>query len=266
MIQPEKTVLFLVADGQQHSIEPQGKEVEEPLTALLRKRGFSLNTRCGEHGLCRGCECLLHSGAVIHGGQRLEATKEPTLFRSCQARLVQGREATIEIPDRSLLHHKPDVAGDFKVRVPVGKNPHFPGPTPYTAAVDIGTTTIMVALTHSESGELLARAGDFNAQIHFGDNVLTRIQACGDNPAHIAAQQKAVVQGNLIPLLRKCCDQAGVEPGEISGIALTGNTTMLHLLTGTDPSPLGFAPFKAAFLEPKKLTIGDLSSDSGGFS
>ncbi len=260
-----KTRLTVVAEEKQHIFEPQGREIEEPLTVLLRKRGFSLNTRCGENGLCRGCECILKTGTLSLAGKSLNAGSGVSAFRSCQARLLPGESPEIEIPDRSLLHHQPDVASDFKVRVPVGKNPLFSGSRPYAAAVDIGTTTIMVAIIDTRTGGLLARAGDFNAQIHFGDNVLTRIQACNDDPANIIAQQKAVVEENLLPLLRKACTEANCPPEELAGLAVAGNTTMLHLLTGTDPAPLGFAPFRAAFLEERELRLEDLSAAPAPF-
>lgn len=259
MTSPGNTRLTVIAEEKHHTIEPQGREVEEPLTALLRKRGFSLNTRCGENGLCRGCECILKTGTLSLAGETLRAGEGVSAFRSCQARLLPGEAPEIEIPDRSLLHHQPDVASDFKVRVPVGKNPLFPGSRPYAAAVDIGTTTIMVAIVDTRSGDLLARAGDFNAQIHFGDNVLTRIQACNDDPSNIAAQQKAVVEENLLPLLLKACAEADCPPDELAGLAVAGNTTMLHLLSGVDPAPLGFAPFRAAFLGERKLRLAELT-------
>jgi len=52
---------------------------------------------------------------------------------------------------------------------------------------------------------------------------------------------------------------AKVDPADIVCGAVAGNTTMLHLLVGIDPTPLGIVPFKPAFLA-HRLLQGDLLS------
>jgi uncharacterized 2Fe-2S/4Fe-4S cluster protein (DUF4445 family) len=45
----------------------------------------------------------------------------------------------------------------------------------YALAVDIGTTTIYGQLIDLHNGKCLAEAGDFNGQISYGEDVITRI-------------------------------------------------------------------------------------------
>jgi uncharacterized 2Fe-2S/4Fe-4S cluster protein (DUF4445 family) len=52
---------------------------------------------------------------------------------------------------------------------------------------------------------------------------------------------------------------AGITGNEIVKLAIAGNTTMLHLLLGEDPLPLALFPFRARFLEERKLTGGELT-------
>jgi hypothetical protein len=58
---------------------------------------------------------------------------------------------------------------------------------------------------------VLSRAGGFNEQIRFGDNVLTRIDAAR-TPEAIAAMQQAVVGETLAPLLLQACAVPGAIP------------------------------------------------------
>jgi uncharacterized 2Fe-2S/4Fe-4S cluster protein (DUF4445 family) len=62
------------------------------------------------------------------------------------------------------------------------RSPHLtdvePGDTTqrhYALAVDIGTTTVWVQLLDLAKGEILGHAADYNAQMSYGDDVITRI-------------------------------------------------------------------------------------------
>ncbi len=224
------------------------------LSEVLAAHGFPLNTRCGQRGLCRGCEVVLKQGTLELRGTQVAA---PATLRACQARLCGP--VTLAVPARSRIEHKPQVGETFEIAVPCAHDPLFPaaGARDTAFAVDIGTTTVVVLLVDLVTGEVLSRAGGFNAQIRFGDNVLTRIDA-GRTPEAVAAMQSAVVGETLAPLLRTACERAGREPGRIAGGTIAGNTTMLHLLAGEDPTPLGIAPFTARFLSGRKLTAAGI--------
>src|SRR5690606_25215079 len=92
------------------------------------------------------------------------------------------------------------------------------------------------------------RSAAFNQQMHLGDDVITRITLCG-NDGMLAKLQDAIANRTLAPLLAEASEKAKADPAQIRTIAIAGNTTMLHLLAGVDPSPMGVAPFTAAFLD-----------------
>ena len=46
---------------------------------------------------------------------------------------------------------------------------------PYGIALDIGTTTVVVALVDLASGKIVAQSGTFNRQATMGDDVISRI-------------------------------------------------------------------------------------------
>ena len=124
---------------------------------------------------------------------------------------------------------------------------------------------MVVLLVDLTTGQVLSRAGAFNAQISFGDNVLTRIGA-GSSPTVRQAMRRALVEETLGPLLHKACERAGREPGRLAGGALAGNTTMLHILADEDPTSLGIAPFTARFLEGRVLDAAAIGLAGCGFA
>lgn len=220
------------------------------LADALAGHGLPLNTRCGQRGICRGCEVELREGWLLVDGSTITA---PGTVKACRAR-VAG-DAAIHLPSRSRIEHKPQVGETFEIAVPYAHQPLFPfvsGQRDTAFAVDVGTTTVVVLLVDLVTGEVLSRAGAFNEQIRFGDNVVTRIEAAR-TPDNLTAMQRAIVMETIEPLLRRACVRAGRALDRIAGGAIAGNTTMLHLLVGEDPTPLGIAPFTPRFIEGRQV-------------
>jgi len=249
---------FRLEDGEEHRFDA-GLDVS--LAELLEMRGFPLNTRCGRRGLCRGCEVELLEGSLRCGAETVRA---PAAVRSCRARAIEP--ATVLIPSRSRMEHRPQVGDTFRIDVPYAHQPLFrpDGEGRDTAfAADLGTTTVVVLLVDLVTGEVLARAGGFNAQIRFGDNVLTRIDAAREPGARVE-MQRVVVRETLEPLLARACARAGRGVERLAGGVIAGNTTMLHLLAGEDPSSLGVAPFTPRFLDARELSGSAIGLALGG--
>lgn len=128
-----------------------------------------------------------------------------------------------------------------------------PLPAPLGAAIDIGTTTVVVLLVDLTDGRILSRAAAFNQQMHLGDDVVTRITLCTSSPDMVRQLQEAVIDRTIVPLLTQAIDEAHASPSQLACLSIAGNTTMLHLFAGTDPSPMGVAPFTPAFLDHRVL-------------
>ena len=247
-------------DGESHEFIVAPEMRGRSLADLLSENGFPLNTRCGQRGLCRGCEVHLRDGRLTVGQSVLSA---PAVVRACQARIAE--RVTVRIPARSRIQHWPQVSDTFRIDIPCAHQPLFeaePGGRDTALAVDVGTTTVAVLLVDLATGGVLSRAGGFNEQIRFGDNVLTRIDAARSSKA-LKAMQSAAVSGTIAPLLLRACERAGRRLSRIAGIAIAGNTTMLHLLAGEDPSSLGVAPFVPRFIEGKQLTASVIGLTAG---
>ncbi|MEI6350416.1 MAG: ASKHA domain-containing protein [Verrucomicrobiota bacterium] len=225
------------------------------LADLLARHGLALNTRCCKRGLCKGCAVRLDSGQLRHSHTG-EIISAPGEVLSCLVDWIPNTEASITIPSRSLLAHKPSVADDFEIRVPVGEEPLFPGE--FGLAIDIGTTTVVVLLAELATGRILARASDFNQQIRLGDDVLARIDLCASQPSMLAQMQQAICRDTILPLAKMACAKAGIAIERVGGLSIAGNSTMLHLLFGIDPTPMGIAPFTPRFIGHQVRSAGDI--------
>lgn len=252
------------SEERRHCLEVSTAMADRSLTDLLAHHDFPLNARCGQRGWCRGCMVELRAGKLLdEAGQIVLAGG---LLRSCQMRLPQGGRVVLAIPERAQIGIAPQVGETFSINVPYRLAPLFPAVAGRDTAfaVDIGTTTVVVLLVDLTNGQILSRAGGFNAQIRFGDNVLTRIGS-GASPAMRQAMRRALVEETLGPLLKKACACAGRDPSRLAGAAVAGNTTMLHILADEDPTSLGIAPFRARFLEGRLLDAGGIGLHGSGF-
>ena len=127
----------------------------------------------------------------------------------------------------------------------------------YAIALDVGTTTIYAQLIDLTSGECLGESGDFNAQISYGEDVISRI-IYAEKPAGLQKLQEMVI-GTINKVLGAIIKQAQVGRENISTITIAGNTTMTQLLLAIDPRYLRRAPYvPASTLYPPFLaaTIG----------
>lgn len=129
------------------------------------------------------------------------------------------------------------------------------------AAVDIGTTTVVLYLYQLESGECLAVISDANAQRSFGADVISRIQYTMENPAGLSTLRDRI-RCQLNELLSQALSQAGRTGQELLRLSIAGNTVMLHLLAGLDPASIATAPFTPKSLFGEYYTAQSLGLDA----
>lgn len=140
----------------------------------------------------------------------------------------------------------------------IGKIPLSPSFKKLGVAIDIGTTTLAARLI-STSGITLSECGVSNPQSLFGADVISRIEAfLAGNGSELAK----LIKSSIDSLISELCKKAHRIPSEIDGIAITGNTVMLYLLTGTSPEPLSHAPFSLTRPFGESLTASDLGLTS----
>jgi uncharacterized 2Fe-2S/4Fe-4S cluster protein (DUF4445 family) len=137
---------------------------------------------------------------------------------------------------------------DFKVTAVVADETLIavePGDTTDRAfglAFDLGTTTVVATLLDLTTGTPVAVESMLNKQQPFGADVIARISATMLDPA-ARDKLRQLAQETLAELGTAACEAGGVPPEEVYEVALAGNATMVHLVLGIDPEPLGVAPF-----------------------
>jgi len=129
----------------------------------------------------------------------------------------------------------------------------------YGAAIDIGSTTIAINLCNLKDGSIVSNQGSMNPQIRFGEDLMSRVSYCMQNPGS-ATELTATVRKAINDLIRKACEDTGLMLDDILEITIVGNPVMHHLFLGFDPIPLGVAPFhlktnKALYLKASELDI-----------
>ena len=110
----------------------------------------------------------------------------------------------------------------------------------YGIAIDIGTTTVVLALIDLSAGKTTTRHSFLNPQRMFGPDVISRIDAANKGKCSELSQAiKDSVSDGITALLA-----AGkVSPGDVVDISIAGNTVMIHLLLGFPCESLGVSPF-----------------------
>lgn len=213
------------------TVRQNGREYRLPfsgtptLDGALETAGLSLPHPCGGRGKCRKCAVTL-SGAVSAPNA---AERAAGCRLSCQAVLLGDAEAVL-----------PDTPSAMRIETETGEPLAAACPMPgrIGAAVDIGTTTLAVKLYDLASGRCIGTAAAQNPQTAVAADVMGRIGAAlaGGLPRLREQVQTA---------LAELCETAGGGAVRPDCAVVTGNTAMLYLLTGRDPSCLARAPFIA---------------------
>jgi uncharacterized 2Fe-2S/4Fe-4S cluster protein (DUF4445 family) len=119
---------------------------------------------------------------------------------------------------------------------------HLPEEEPlWGAAIDIGTTTVTLWLVDLMTGEVRAKAAEYNQQISRGDDVISRIIFASKDDGDVKIQ--ALVLDTIDELLVRACEKVDVPQTEVMKVSLSGNSTMMHLLLGLPASSIRLSPF-----------------------
>jgi uncharacterized 2Fe-2S/4Fe-4S cluster protein (DUF4445 family) len=111
----------------------------------------------------------------------------------------------------------------------------------FALAVDIGTTTVWVQLLDLAQGEIVGQAADYNGQLSYGDDVISRMVYC-QKEGGLETLQKAVVT-TINKVIHGLLKRHRLTVDEISHLTVAGNTTMTHLFYSIDPKHIRLAPY-----------------------
>ncbi len=106
--------------------------------------------------------------------------------------------------------------------------------------LDIGTTTVWGQLIDINRHDVLATASDYNAQMSFGEDVITRIVHSGKQGGLEQLQSAVVRTANAV--LDRLLAEARITRDKVMQVMAAGNTTMTHLFLGIPPGSIREAP------------------------
>jgi uncharacterized 2Fe-2S/4Fe-4S cluster protein (DUF4445 family) len=186
-----------------------------------------------------------------HGEHRLEADlgvirKIPEVLRQNDFRVT----ATLVRPVRE----------DGKTRI-INLQPGDTSGRSFAIAMDIGTTTVYGQVIDLITGAVRAEHAEFNGQVSYGEDVITRI-VYAEKPGGLDRIQEVVI-GTINKILRKILRRSGVDPEDISTITLAGNTTMTQLLLRINPRCIRRAPYVPAASIYPPIKARDLGMELG---
>ncbi|MCG2753950.1 MAG: ASKHA domain-containing protein, partial [Desulfobacteraceae bacterium] len=92
--------------------------------------------------------------------------------------------------------------------------------------------------------KIMADYGDFNKQIGFGEDVITRL-IYAEKPGGLKKLHEVSLE-TINNILRKIINDAGIDPEQILLITLAGNTTMTQLMLKVDPKYIRRSPYVPA--------------------
>ena len=130
----------------------------------------------------------------------------------------------------------------------------------YAIGIDLGTTTVVATLLDLVTGTPMAVKSMLNKQQPFGADVISRISAAMMDPQAGGLMQKAALD-TFNELIAEVCTEAGVSKDQIYELSIAGNATMVQLLLGVDPEPVGVAPFITASQKWPTMSAQEIGID-----
>ena len=188
----------------------------ETLLSILRCAGYSIPAACGGKGRCGKCR------VPVNGVPRL----------ACRVYPEDGDTVTL-----------PEAAGGAILTGTVPLPACQPGRTGCGAAVDLGTTTVVVRLYDLASGAELATGSGWNAQAPYGADVISRIQYTLEQPDGLQELSQRIRE-QIWALVSGALTRCGRAPDALHEITLVGNTVMQHLFAGYSVRSIAAAPFQ----------------------
>jgi uncharacterized 2Fe-2S/4Fe-4S cluster protein (DUF4445 family) len=129
----------------------------------------------------------------------------------------------------------------------------------FALAVDIGTTTVYGQLIDLITGSVLAEHGDFNGQISYGEDIISRI-IYAEKPGGLDTLHEVVIR-TINRIIDEVIEISRVDRQQISTITFAGNTTMTQILLQIDPRYIRRHPYVPASTLYPSIRAVDLGID-----
>lgn len=206
---------------------------------VLEAKGIAMPHPCGGAGTCGKCAIEVIGKVSQPDGTELSAGCR----LSCRTKLYG--DAIVTLKKHSFSTETTLIAEVFSENIV----PSSTSTTTIGAAVDIGTTSVSLSVYDLATGHCLATKTTLNPQSVIAADVIGRIDAA-------LKGKLSDLQNMVISCIRTLAEDTGYFD-RIDKWCLTGNTTMLYLLTGRTPTTLAVAPYEADHLFGEEITFLD---------
>jgi len=189
------------------------------LSEVLTEQGFYVDHPCGRMGKCGKCTVLVNGKEELSCLYKVKGDIEVSFLSKGDTFSFSGAQTTGILSDNTCF------------------------------ALDIGSTTLALALVSRDSGDIIDVKTCDNPQKAFGADVISRIDYCIKNGITDLNSSLCVAINSLI-------SQFGATGAK--KLYASGNTTMLHTFFDVDCSSMGIAPYTPVFLESKIANASSL--------
>lgn len=231
------------------------KYQESILEAYVRNGGY-LPAPCGGTGKCGKCKIRLRTGELTITNEDKECFTNEELSQgyrlSCKAYPEQDCEIELTQSDEKQFSVLGATISDLEIQE---KDLN------YRISIDIGTTTLALALVEVVNGQVVDIYTDINHQRAYGTDVISRIQASNEGKGE---ELRELIRRDLMQGIEHLLRNNNVESSMVKGITIAANTTMIHLLLGFSCQSLGVVPFTPVDIRLMELAFQKVFSDDIG--
>lgn len=201
-----------------------------PIYIALRALGENVETPCNCLGICK--KCLVKIKGDLSPLSSLEENLPRDIRLSCISKII-GNCEVLEKEDASLF------IKDEETEIT-----YCDSSRGRVLGIDIGTTGVSAKLIDLDNRLILGSYSNLNYQSEFGSDVLSRIDFSIANTTKDLHKASIKQISDIIDTL-----------GTPDLIAISGNTTMLHIIANEPVSSLAISPYKPIFLKERVIDI-----------
>ena len=229
-------------------IEPFDIDISAEDNASLAEivNGLGIDFPCGGKGLCGNCHVELVKGTMEISAREKALLERKGLDSSRWRLACYGR-----------------ITDDIVIRIPVreqvilsdNSSSRLSGEEGLAAAVDLGSTTIVVQLIDRKTGAVLESFSEINGQNGFGADIISRIAYALQGPEY-SERLALTVREQVGRMTGDAVKASGRD--DIRNVTIVGNSVMHHLFCKLDVTPLSAYPFQSPDNGRKEFTPSEL--------
>lgn len=203
------------------------------ISDAAKAAGVVIGMPCNGNGRCGRCNVTISK------------QNNPVRVLACNTRVNADMEIFVPLNDDGIT-----ASDDHKN---IGIHDLTPIANNCGLAVDIGTTTIAVSVVDTDNGTDLYSATGYNSQGIHGDDVLSRMEYAHEGGTEELRTLVTDAINKLIdPFVHgsvKNNDGKTFTKDDLNAVYVSGNTTMIHLFLGADPSSMREPPYDPVIKE-----------------